>query len=75
MVGQRYMLRLEDFEMSLLLVPVSSLLPHEEIIPEFLERLAHAIEEDGVIKNPVIADANSLEIGRASGRERVSERV
>jgi hypothetical protein len=60
MVGQRYMLRLEDFEMSLLLVPVSSLLPHEEIIPEFLERLAHAIEEDEVIKNPVIADANSL---------------
>jgi hypothetical protein len=60
MVGQRYVLRLEDFEMSLLPVPVSSLLPHEEVMPEFLERLARAIEEDGVIKNPVIADATSL---------------
>ena len=59
MVG-KYVLRLEDFEMSLLLVPVSKLLPHEEVIPEFLERLARAIEADDVIKNPVIADANSL---------------
>jgi hypothetical protein len=36
--------------------PVSSLLPHEETIPEQLQRLSTQIKKDGVQKDPVIVD-------------------
>jgi len=46
--------------MSLETAEIRCLLPHEEIIPELLEKLVREIEIDGVIKHPVIVDGNSL---------------
>jgi len=39
--------------------PVASLLPHEEIIPEQLEKIVGQIRRDGVQKDPVIVDRDS----------------
>jgi len=60
MPTSRYTLHLQDFEMRLETVELRKTLPHEEIIPELLEKLVHEIERDGVIKHPVIVDEGSL---------------
>jgi hypothetical protein len=39
--------------------PVSSLLPHEDTIPEQLDKLAAQIRKDGVQKDPLIVDRDS----------------
>lgn len=56
----RYVLHLQDFRMSLETVELRKLLLHEEIIPEFLEKLVRDIESDGMIKHPVVVDCDSL---------------
>jgi hypothetical protein len=39
--------------------PVGSLLPHEEVIPEQLQKIASQITRDGVQKDPLIVDRES----------------
>ena len=39
--------------------PVSSLMPHEEIIPSHVERIASEIEQEGIQRDPLIVDAES----------------
>ena len=56
----RYTLHLRDFRMSLETVELRKILPHEEIIPELLEKLVDAIERDGSMKHPIIVDGDSL---------------
>ncbi len=50
---------LEGGEARLDLRPVSSLLPHEETIPEQLEKIEAQIKRDGVQKDPIIVDRES----------------
>lgn len=39
--------------------PVASLLPHEDTIPEQLDKIAKQIERDGIQKDPLIVDGES----------------
>lgn len=39
--------------------PVSSLMPHEEVIPSHLERIASEIKQEGIQRDPIIIDAES----------------
>jgi len=47
-------------KLDIALVETDRLLLHEETIPEVLRALAHRIEEDGVLKAPVIVDHETL---------------
>lgn len=47
-------------KLDIALVETSRLLLHEETIPEMLEALAQEIEEDGVLKAPVIVDGETM---------------
>jgi hypothetical protein len=60
MLTPRCKLHFKDFEMSLGIADLRSLLPHEDIIPELLERLSKEIEKDKVIKHPIIVDRGSM---------------
>ena len=60
MPASRYTLHLQDFAMTLVVVELRQILPHEEIIPELLEKLVDAIERDGFMKHPIIVDGDSL---------------
>jgi hypothetical protein len=50
---------LDGFEVRIDLRPVSSLLPHEETIPDQLEKMVAQIRRDGVQKDPLIVDRES----------------
>jgi hypothetical protein len=45
--------------MSLEIAELKSLLPHEEVVPAFLEKLSQDIEKDGFLKHPIIIDRDS----------------
>jgi hypothetical protein len=49
-------------ELDLDIRPLEALLPHEETIPELTTRLAAEIERDGVQRDPVIVDKESLTV-------------
>ena len=53
-------LREGGMRLDLALLEINRLHLHEETIPELLDALAKAIEEDGVLKDPVIVDRESL---------------
>lgn len=53
---------LEGGEVRIDLRPVASLLPHEDTIPEQLEKIAVQIKRDGVQKDPLIVDRESSTI-------------
>lgn len=39
--------------------PVSSLLPHEDVIPSHVDRIASEIKEEGIQRDPIIIDSES----------------
>jgi hypothetical protein len=50
---------LDGYEVRIDLRPVSSLLPHEETIPDQLEKMVVRVRRDGVQKDPLIVDGES----------------
>lgn len=58
----RYVIPSEDFEMTLSLVEIDRLHPHEEIQPKLLYQLMKALNQDQVLKHPIIVDCNSLTV-------------
>ncbi len=50
---------LDDGRIRVDLRPVSSLLPHEETIPEQLDKIASQVKRDGIQKDPLIVDRES----------------
>ncbi|MCJ7634132.1 ParB N-terminal domain-containing protein [Candidatus Bathyarchaeota archaeon] len=60
MPNSRYTLAFQGFEMVLEVAELQKLLPHEEIMPTYLEKLSHEIERDKIIKHPIIVDRNSM---------------
>lgn len=50
---------LDGFEVRIDLRPVSSLLPHEETIPDVLDKMVAQVRRDGVQKDPLIVDRES----------------
>ena len=75
MPASRYTLHLQEFEMGLEIVELQKILPHEEIIPELLEKLICDIRRDGVIKHPVIVDENSLVVLDGNHRTEALKRL
>ena len=59
---QGYTISLKDFAMDLEIAELKSLLPHEETVPAFLERLCQDIKKDGILKHPIIIDRDSKAI-------------
>jgi hypothetical protein len=55
-----YVINHEKLELKIRLLNLQELFIHEEIIPEFLEKLVQIISMDGYIKHPVIVDSDSL---------------
>lgn len=55
-----YVISHEKLNLSVVILDISSLHLHEEIIPELLNRLVTRIKRDGVIKHPIIVDRKSL---------------
>jgi len=55
-----YVLKLQDFEMTLAAVETNRLNPHEETIPELLKQLTHDFETQMILRNPIIVDKRSL---------------
>jgi len=55
-----YVIANERLNLRIRLLKISSLLLHEETIPEFLEHLTWSIKKDGCLKHPIIVDAESL---------------
>ena len=56
---QGYTISLRDFVMSLEIAELKDILPHEEIVPAFLEKLCLDIKKDGILKHPIIIDRDS----------------
>ena len=50
----------ELLTMKIAIVDISSLHLHEQTIPEATERLARLLKKDGLIKDPIIVDSDSL---------------
>lgn len=55
-----YVIKHGDLELRIAVVNISDLHLHEELVPGFLEELAREIEEDGLLRHPVIVDSGSL---------------
>jgi len=75
MPEERYTLHLQDFEMKLETAELRKILPHEDVIPELLEKLVHEIERDGMMKHPVIVDGNSLVVLDGNHRTEALKRL
>ena len=54
-----YKLGGRDFEMTLAVLPLDSLHPHEEVKPSVVRALSNSLRETGVLKNPIIVDSES----------------
>lgn len=50
---------LEGAEVRVDVRPISSLMPHEEIIPTQVQRIASEIKQEGIQRDPIIIDAES----------------
>jgi len=55
-----YRIETETLELQLEIVPVSSLVPHEEIIPDAVDKLLLEFSNWTNLQNPVIVDENSM---------------
>lgn len=54
-----YTIMNEQLNLYIAIRDINSLHLHEETIPELLEQLAHTIEADGQVRNPIIVDKQS----------------
>jgi len=55
-----YIIMNERLNLRITILNINALLPHEETIPELLERLTTSIKNDRCLNHPIIVDAESL---------------
>jgi len=54
-----FLIKHEKLDLRILLAPQESLLLHEETIPDRVAELKHSLLLDGIVKDPIVIDANS----------------
>lgn len=55
-----YIIPNERLSLRLTILDINCVLPHEEIIPEFLKQLTASIKNDGCLNHPIIVDSESF---------------